>query len=107
MAKPSGQKHDSGKRRFLLLPWRELGIVVDVLEHGAAKYGVHNWTIVPHGKERYLDAALRHLHAVILGETHDPESGLPHLAHATCSLLFALWFQSEEQALDVVKESAR
>jgi hypothetical protein len=34
---------------------------------------------------------MRHVHAWRAGETKDPESGLHHLAHAGCCLLFMLW----------------
>ena len=68
--------------------------VIGVLKYGAAKYQPDNWTKVE-PKERYLDAALRHLSAVDNGKWLDdeadpegnPPSGLPHVAHAACSVL--------------------
>lgn len=88
----TGVKHDAGKPRWSLLPWRALEPVVQVLEHGAAKYAVGNWKHVADAEARYLDAAFRHLGAHADGERLDPESGLPHLAHAVTNVLFLLWF---------------
>jgi hypothetical protein len=92
-AQVEGQKHDEGKLDWTLLPPEALEEVVKVLQHGALKYGRDNWRRVPDGRRRYIAAAHRHLHAVSLGELTDPESGLPHLAHAVCSLLFAGYFE--------------
>ena len=92
-----GKKLDTGKRRFTLLPWDVVGEVVDVLEFGARKYAVDNWKKIPDAEARYMNAALRHVTAVIEGEKFDPESGLPHLAHAICSLMFARWFQRSRE----------
>jgi hypothetical protein len=39
---------------------------------------------------RLLAAAMRHLSAWALGQHSDPESGLPHLAHASCCVLMLL-----------------
>lgn len=86
-----GRKDDSKKPRFSLLP--QLGPVVAVLEFGARRYGVGNWQHVPDARQRYFDAAQRHLWAWWDGQTLDPDSGLPHLAHACASLLFLLWFE--------------
>lgn len=94
-----GRKADSGKRRFSLLPWKALGVVVDVLEFGARKYAVDNWKHVPDAERRYFDAALRHLQAwwtaKQLGEeATDPETGISHLGHAACCVLFLLGFEA-------------
>lgn len=86
----SGRKDDAGKPRWHLLPWRAAALVVDVLEHGARKYAPDNWRVVPDPQPRYFSAAMRHLIAWWGGENRDPESGLPHLAHAACCLLFLL-----------------
>jgi hypothetical protein len=86
----AGAKADSGKPRYDLLPWAALARVVDVLTFGAKKYGDDNWRTVPNARARYLAAAFRHFVAYAKGETLDPESGLPHLAHAMCCLLFIL-----------------
>ena len=59
---------------------------IEVLKYGAAKYQPDNWTKVT-PRERYLDAALRHLSAADSGIERDEESGLLHVAHATCSIL--------------------
>lgn len=92
-ADPRGVKHDGGKPRWSLLPWRVLEEVVDVLEFGARKYAPDNWQKVPDAHRRYVDAALRHVFKWVSGEKLDPESGLPHVAHAVCCLLFARWFE--------------
>jgi hypothetical protein len=60
----------------------------------AAKYSPDNWQRVPEPRERYFSAAMRHLVAWKEGATHDLESGLPHLAHAVCCLL---WFDEKER----------
>lgn len=88
-------KDDAGKVRLDLLPFAALEDVARVLEHGAEKYAPHAWRHVEGGHERYVRAALRHLHAHAGGEMFDPESGLPHLAHAACSILFALELPQE------------
>ena len=54
------------------------------------------WQKVEDGHRRYFDAALRHLTAWQTGEQVDAESGLPHLAHAICCLLFMAWLDDKE-----------
>lgn len=87
---PLGQKFDDHKPRWDLIPYEALQEVVAVLTHGSQKYGPENWRKVPEGERRYFAAAQRHLVSHRLGERLDPESGLPHLAHAACCLLFML-----------------
>lgn len=86
-------KNDTGKPKWHLLRgmFGALDCVIRVREYGVHKYGdPDNWLLVEDGERRYVNAAMRHLARVIEGEHADPESGLPHLAHAACSVLFAL-----------------
>jgi len=85
-----GRKHDYTKARYDLLPWEALAEVVKVLEFGARKYDAENWRYVEHGRRRYYAATMRHLVAWWLGERLDPETGLHHLAHGACNVLFLL-----------------
>lgn len=85
-----GTKHDEGKPRWSLLPLDTITQVVAVLEHGAKKYGDDNWRYVENGRTRYYDALMRHVDAWWRGEDNDPDSGLPHLAHAACCILFLM-----------------
>jgi hypothetical protein len=85
-----GSKHDQEKPRWDLLPLRAAERVVDVLTYGARKYAPDNWRLVKDARRRYYAAAFRHLTAWWLGASIDSESGLPHLAHAACCLLFLL-----------------
>ena len=87
-----GTKLDSNKPRWSLLPFVSLIEIVRVLEFGAKKYSENNWQKVT-PPSRYLDAAFRHLAAYASGEKNDPESGLHHLAHAGCCIVFLLWFE--------------
>lgn len=91
-AKYTEAKHDAGKPRWSLLPWRALAQVVLVLEFGARKYAPGGWMTVPDAEQRYRDALIRHLVAEMDGEERDPESGLLHAAHTACNALFLLWF---------------
>ena len=83
-----GKKADTGKRRFSLFPLNVLIEVIDVLEHGAQKYGVGNWEKVENARERYYDAAQRHLFDWYMGEIDDKETGKHNLTHAICCLVF-------------------
>jgi hypothetical protein len=93
----SGRKFDENKDRWDLLPWKEVQDVVKVLTKGAIKYSDNNWQEVWCAKDRYFAAAMRHLTAHRAGELIDPESSLPHLAHAACNLLFQAWFDNQKK----------
>lgn len=99
MTETDGRKDDREKDRWELIPFDAMRVVVKVLTFGAKKYtrpgsdGAHNWRKVvaePGGVDRYIGALLRHVAARQLGEETDPETGLPHLAHAAACVLFAL-----------------
>lgn len=94
--KTSGMKFDGGKRDFTLLPWAAVEEIVKVLEFGARKYERDNWKKVEDAQHRYTKAAFRHLIAYNNREINDPESGLPHLAHLGCCILFLLALEKIE-----------
>jgi hypothetical protein len=97
--KAAGIKHDTGKAPMSLLSHEALHQTAMVLEFGRQKYAAHNWR---NGFEwsRPLSAAMRHLTAFIDGEDKDPESGLSHLAHAMCCVMFVLEFEKTHPELD-------
>jgi hypothetical protein len=86
----AGRKDDAEKPRWDLVPWDALGVVVAVLTFGARKYAPGNWRVVPEARRRYFAAAQRHLTAWWAGARRDPETGLHHLGHACCCVLFLL-----------------
>jgi hypothetical protein len=53
---------------------------------GALKYGRGNWRAAGVRASIYFDACIRHLTRWFEGEDIDPDSGLPHLAHAEACL---------------------
>ena len=88
-------KKDNLKAPMQLLGalYRPLQDVARVLDFGNRKYlDVRNYRTIENGRDRYLAAALRHILADCDGQANDPESCLPHLAHATCCTLMAAWF---------------
>lgn len=91
VARGDGQKFDGGKPMWDLLPYRQLGHIAQVLTFGAEKYGANSWQSIPDFDSRYFAALMRHLAAWKEGEKLDPESGIEHLAHAGCCLLFLMW----------------
>jgi len=92
-----GKKFDKEKLRWSLLDIPSLKETIQVLEFGAKKYSPENWKGLEDGAIRYYDAAMRHLTAWKDGEIYDPESGLPHLGHAACCVMFVQWFSRENE----------
>lgn len=70
-----------------------------VLAFGARKYAKHNWR---NGLEftRLIASALRHINAFNAGEDNDPETNLPHPAHAMCCMMFLVWMMENRPDLD-------
>ena len=83
-----GRKLDQGKTRYDLIHTGSLKDLADVLTFGSKKYDDDNWMKVDAWKRRYYSAAMRHLQSWYSGDTLDEETGLPHLAHAMCCLMF-------------------
>lgn len=86
-----GMKFDDDKPRWELLPYEEMEDIVKVLTFGAKKYDDDNWQRVEPFNKRYFGAFMRHLIAWWTGKKKDPQSGMSHLAHAACNLLFLMW----------------
>lgn len=84
-----GTKHDQDKPRVELLSRVALEEISKVMAFGANKYQEHNWR-KGFKWTRLLGAAIRHVLAYLDGEDKDPESGLSHLAHAGCCIMFLL-----------------
>ncbi len=92
-----GRKFDGGKLDYTLVPFEGMDEVVKVLMFGAQKYDRHNWRLVENAAQRYAAAAFRHLTAHSKGEKVDSETGLPHLAHAGCCILFMLALEKDNK----------
>jgi len=95
-------KNDKEKPTFDLLPIELLADVNKVLEHGRDKYGLNNWC-KPDGFKysRCYNALLRHMFAWWRGEDNDKETGISHLAHAMCNLIFLMYhFKNNKQTDD-------
>ncbi len=94
-----GLKLDQDKPDMSLLSPIALERITEVLNFGKKKYAAHNWRkgIV---YSRLLAALLRHVFSYLKGEDKDPESGLSHLAHAGCCVMFLLEFETTRKDLD-------
>lgn len=91
-------KLDDGKVDWTFLPFDALEEVVKVLEWAASgKYARESWRYLRDDPRkgtvdgRALRSALRHIVAdTNFNQPIDPETGLSHLAHAACQVLFAI-----------------
>lgn len=109
MATAEGVKHDEDKPKFSLMKPDALMEMVAVLTYGAKKYSPDNWKHLENARQRYFDAANRHLWQWYGGEERDPESGLHHLAHAMSSLMFLIQMDmdAKEEVLPVTTMKQR
>lgn len=81
-------KKDAGKAPMELLSPIALEGTAQVLGFGARKYSANGWRKSNLHWTRILAAILRHTFAVLRGEDIDPESGLPHVDHLGCEIMF-------------------
>ena len=97
--KSKGKKFDQEKPRLDLLASKALLEMSKLMTKGADKYGSQNWR---QGLEwsRVFAAVQRHLLAWNDGETDDPETGINHLAHAGCGIMFLLEYSKTHGELD-------
>ena len=91
----SGGEKGVKPERYDLLPKPALDALSRVYAYGATKYDDHNWRRGYEWSKSYA-AAQRHLTAFWDGETNDPESGLPHVAHAMFHMAALLtWLEGD------------
>lgn len=91
-------KYDQNKPKLSQFPREAMEAVAEVMEYGARKYGSGTWSRVE--AQRYVDAAARHLYAMqdidengrecINLSKIDEESGLEHLYHLACNVVYAV-----------------
>lgn len=75
------RKYDQDKLRFDLIPAYPLEALAAIYTFGANKYQDRNWEKGIKWS-RIFAAIMRHLWAMWRGEWLDPESNMPHAAHA-------------------------
>ncbi len=97
------KKNDEGKIRVDLVHPFFIIQIAKVMEHGAAKYGEWDWAN-GHKWSRLYAATLRHLYAWFCNEDLDPESGLPHLAHAAANIYMLLGTAHKKDLDDRIKK---
>jgi len=101
-----GQKNDDDKPDWSLMPAGIIRQLVKVLTFGANKYAINNWKHVKDAENRYYAAAIRHIEEWREGRLNDDESGLHHLAHAICCLIFLIWFDDNKKQKAIDKAGA-
>ena len=101
-----GIKLDAGKPSISLIPSEYINGTAEVFNFGGKKYGLHNYR-KGLGHSRCLDAALRHIFAILQGEELDPESGLEHVFHASCSLAMYVYQQRYHPELNDIYEMTK
>jgi hypothetical protein len=92
-------KYDEQKLRWDLLPVRPLEEIAKVMTLGAEKYTERNWERGFHWS-RVFSSLMRHCWAWYRGETYDKETGLHHMAHAGCNILFLLEYSYTDRGID-------
>ena len=88
-----GWKDDDQKVRLDLIPHELTFGLGHVLTFGAHKYGDRNWEAGMRWGRVYA-ALQRHLTLFWSGELADPETGMPHLAHAAACVAFLMAYEN-------------
>jgi len=88
-------KKDEGKPKLSLVYKSFVDEIAKVRMYGLTKYpNRENWRTTK--TELHHDALLRHVFAYLDGEINDQESGLNHLAHAACNIMFLIEEKNHE-----------
>jgi hypothetical protein len=92
------KKFDSGKLEYDMFPNEVLEGIIKVMMYGAYVKGYEkdNWKKCE-DISRYYNAARRHQEARRAGEYYDPESGLPHVFHEACNVIFTAYLEEQKR----------
>lgn len=93
--KKEGVKADEDKIPYELLAPEYLEATASVLKFGANKYGARNWELGM-AWSRPFGALMRHMWAWWKGEKADPETGMSHLWHAACCVMFLIAYEERK-----------
>jgi hypothetical protein len=94
-----GDRFNDGKLKWSLVDLDTFEPMVRVLEFGAKKYAAHNWKNGLKTTE-IVESLQRHINAFMRGENIDPESGLPHIGHMQCNLMFLSYMMQFRPDMD-------
>jgi dATP/dGTP diphosphohydrolase len=94
-----GVKFDTDKPRYDLFPPDAYDGICQVLTKGAVKYSEWNW-LKGMSWSRVLASALRHIFSYMRGQDLDPETGLLHIDHAACCLVFLSTYHKRKLGVD-------
>ena len=86
-----GKRYNKGKLEWRLLPIDLIQETVRVMMYGSNKYSPNNWKR-GFSYSSVIECLQRHIDEFKIGEDFDKESGLHHLAHAMCNLVFLYFF---------------
>ena len=89
-------RYNSDKLKWSLVHFKSLEPLVRVLEFGAKKYAPENWKKGLDKKE-ILESMMRHLAALMDGESCDSESGIHHMGHIQCNAMFYNYFENYDE----------
>ena len=101
-----GRKDDQGKEPWHLAPWDAFRAIVEVMRFGADKYAPRDWE-GGMAWSRLFAALQRHLTAWWEGDGKDPETGMSHLWHAGCCVVFLIAFEIRHIGTDDRPSTAR
>lgn len=96
---PEGRKDDGGKAPHHLIAPEIQDALAQVLDFGARKYAPRNWE-KGMAWSRPFSALLRHMWAWWRGEGADPETGMSHLHHAACCIMFLVAYEQRRIGTD-------
>lgn len=103
-----GRKDDEQKAPWHLAPWDAFRAIVLVLRFGANKYQARNWEKGMAWSRCYA-ALMRHMTAWWEGEPADAETGMSHLWHAGCCIVFLIAYElrgvgTDDRPLSLAKQ---
>jgi len=98
MEETKGLRFNQGKRKWSLVDYKSLEPMIEVLEFGAKKYSPDNWKKGLDKKE-ILESMMRHLAALMDGQSNDPETELSHMGHIMCNAMFYSYFEQKDKEL--------
>jgi hypothetical protein len=97
--KGRADRFNDSKRQWNLMHLPSFEPMVQVLEYGAKKYSPNQWKKGFPITEIY-DSLMRHMIAFMNGEDNDPESGLPHIGHIQCNIMFMAYVKENHPKFD-------